>query len=89
LQIPAHAQRIGSGSCWIGCNSRSEMVIKEGRRLRFDKVDKTGVVNPRHKGRLHHIGIGNAYRDWRVAMLVDGLKIEIVASTAPRCDASS
>jgi hypothetical protein len=33
-------------------------------------------------GRLHHIGIGNAYAGWRAggraAMLIDGLKIEIV-----------
>ena len=28
--------------------------------------------------RFHHIGIGNAYAGWRVAMLIDGLDIEIV-----------
>ena len=32
----------------------------------------------RHRGRLHHLGIGNAYPGWRVAMLVNGLDIEIV-----------
>lgn len=48
------------------------------RRLRFDRVDRSGRVTLRHRGRLHHIGIGAAYRGWRVAMLIDGLKIEIV-----------
>jgi hypothetical protein len=32
----------------------------------------------RHLGRLHCLGIGNAYAGWRVAMLIDGLNIEIV-----------
>ncbi len=50
----------------------------EGRRLRLDRVDRSGRITLRHRGRLHHIGIGNAYAGWRVAMLVDGLDIEIV-----------
>lgn len=58
----------------------SASFVKVGeRRLRFDRVDKAGRVTLRHRGRLHHIGIGNAYAGWRVAMLIDGLKIEIVA----------
>ena len=48
------------------------------RRLRLDRVDKAGRVTLRYRGRLHHIGIGNAYAGWRVAMLVDGRTIEIV-----------
>ena len=53
--------------------------VKVGdRRLRMDRVDKAGRLTLRHRGRLHHIGIGNAYAGWRVAMLIDGLKIEIV-----------
>jgi transposase InsO family protein len=48
------------------------------RRLRFDRVDRTGRVTLRHRGKLHHIGIGNPYAGWRVAMLIDGLNIEIV-----------
>jgi transposase InsO family protein len=48
------------------------------RRLRFDRVDRTGRVTLRRRGRLHHIGIGNAYAGWRVAMLIDGLTIEVV-----------
>ena len=45
---------------------------------RFDRVDKAGRITLRHRGRLHHIGIGNAYAGWRVAMLIDGLDIEVV-----------
>ena len=53
--------------------------VKVGdRRLRLDKVDSRGRVTLRNRGRLHHIGIGNAYAGWRVAMLIDGLDIEIV-----------
>jgi len=54
------------------------VVKADGRRLRFDKVDKTGVVTLRHRGRLHHIGIGAAYKGWRVAMLIEGRHIEVV-----------
>lgn len=57
----------------------SPSFVKVGdRRLRFDRIDKAGRVTLRHRGRLFHIGIGNAYSGWRVAMLIDGLKIEIV-----------
>jgi len=54
------------------------VVQTDGRRLRFDKVDKTGAVTLRYRGRLHHIGIGAAFRGWRIAMLIDGRNIEIV-----------
>jgi transposase InsO family protein len=57
----------------------SPSFVKVGdRRLRMDRVDKAGRVTLRHRGRLHHIGVGNAYAGWRVAMLIEGLKIEIV-----------
>jgi transposase InsO family protein len=49
-----------------------------GRRLRFDKVGKTGSVTLRYRGKLHHIGIGAAYRGWRVVMLIEGRNIEIL-----------
>ncbi len=55
------------------------MIRIDNRRLRLDKVDSTGSVTLRHHGRLHHIGIGRAYAGWRVAMLVEGLDIEVVA----------
>ena len=51
----------------------------DGRRLRFDKIDGGGSVTIRHRGKLHHIGVGRPYAGWRVVMLVDGRNIEIVA----------
>jgi transposase InsO family protein len=57
----------------------SESFVKVGdRRLRLDKVDKDGRVTLRRRSKLHHIGIGNPYAGWRVAMLIDDLDIEIV-----------
>ena len=50
---------------------------------RFDKVDRHGSITLRYRGRLHHIGIGAAYRDWRIAMLIDGRNVEIVALHGP------
>ncbi len=55
------------------------VVATDGRRLRLDKVDKKGTVTIRYRGKLHHIGIGAAYRGWRVAMLIDDRNIEIVS----------
>jgi len=43
--------------------------------VRHDKVDAGGSVTLRHKGKLHHIGIGCPYAGWRVILLVDGLDI--------------
>jgi hypothetical protein len=40
---------------------------------------RSWVVTLRYRGRLHHIGIGNAYTGWRVAMLIDDRNVEIVA----------
>ncbi|HEV2362107.1 MAG TPA: IS481 family transposase [Acidimicrobiales bacterium] len=57
----------------------SPRFVKVGeRRLRLDKIDKAGHVTLRHRGRLHHIGIGRPWAGWPVAMLIDGLDIEIV-----------
>jgi transposase InsO family protein len=48
------------------------------RRLRLDRVDRSGTITLRRQGRLHHIGIGSSYAGWRVALLIDDLDIEIV-----------
>ncbi len=48
------------------------------RRLRLDRVDKSGRITLRRRARLHHIGIGNACAGSRVAVLIDQLDIEIV-----------
>jgi len=49
-----------------------------GYRVRHDKVDKAGVVTLRSASRLHHIGIGRAYAQWRVVILVNGLDVRII-----------
>ena len=72
----------------------SPSFVKVGdRRLRLDRVDRSGTVTLRYRGRLHHIGIGAAYSGWRVAMLVEDRDIEIVgldgsplAASRPRPD---
>lgn len=58
---------------------RGPMIDCTGYRVRSDKVDIGGGVTLRHKGRLHHIGIGRAYKGWRVLMLVAGLEVTIVS----------
>ena len=58
---------------------RGPMIDCTGYRVRHDKVDRKGSVTLRHKGRLHHIGIGAAYRGWRVVMLVAGLEVQILS----------
>jgi transposase InsO family protein len=50
-----------------------------GYRVRHDRIDKKGAVTVRYKGRLHHIGIGAAYKGWRVVMLIAGLEIRILS----------
>ncbi len=72
-QTPASVYRAREKAAPTGA-----VVKADGRRLRFDKVDKTGAVTVRYRGRLHHIGIGHAYTGWRIAMLIDDRKIEIV-----------
>ena len=47
-------------------------------RVRHDKVHRDGKVTLRHRGRLHHIGIGKAHRNKRVIMLVAGLDIRVL-----------
>jgi len=49
-----------------------------GYRVRHDKVDTKGAVTLRHRGRLHHIGVGAAYKGWRVVMLVAGLDVRVI-----------
>lgn len=49
-----------------------------GYRVRHDKVSKSGNVTIRHKSRLHHIGLGAAFKGWRVVLLVAGLEVRIL-----------
>jgi transposase InsO family protein len=54
------------------------LITTAGYRVRHDKVDSAGRVTLRYKGKLHHIGIGNAYSGWRIVLLVAGLDIQVI-----------
>jgi len=49
-----------------------------GYRVRHDKVSKTGNLTMRYRGKLHHIGVGAAYKGWRVILLVAGREVRII-----------
>jgi hypothetical protein len=49
-----------------------------GYRVRHDKVSKTGNISIRYRGRMHHIGIGAAYKGWRVILLIAGRDIRVL-----------
>lgn len=53
------------------------MIDTVGYRVRHDKIDRSGRVTLRYKGKLHHVGVGNAYAGWWVVVLVAGLDIRI------------
>ncbi|MFP5352151.1 MAG: IS481 family transposase [Actinomycetota bacterium] len=47
-------------------------------RVRHDKVDRHGAVTIRHKGKIHHIGMGRANNGRRVILLVADLHVRII-----------
>ena len=47
-------------------------------RVRRDIIGPTGTVTLRHRGRLHHIGIGRTYAGTHILLLVQDLDIRIV-----------
>lgn len=47
-------------------------------RVRKDKVDRFGRVTLRYLGRLHHIGLGLAYKNRSVRLLVAGDHVRVV-----------
>ncbi|MHB1340489.1 MAG: integrase core domain-containing protein [Coriobacteriia bacterium] len=52
--------------------------IPRGTRVRRDRIDGGGAVTLRHKGRLHHIGVGRIHRHKPVIMLVADLDVRIL-----------
>jgi transposase InsO family protein len=56
-----------------------KLVLGAGVRVRRDRIDKVGRVTLRHRGRLHHIGVGRAHKGTRVLLLIDGLDVRIVS----------
>ena len=47
-------------------------------RVRHDKVDKAGSVTIRHRGRLHHIGVGRTHAGTCVILLIQDLHVRVV-----------
>ena len=58
-----------------------ESHIDSHYRIRHDIVGDTGTVTLRHKGTLHHIGIGRTHARTHIIMLIDDLNIRIVNPT--------
>lgn len=52
--------------------------LPRGCRVRRDRIDKTGRVTLRHRGRMHHIGVGAAHKHMPVIMLVADLDVRIL-----------
>lgn len=50
-------------------------------RVRHDIIDSNGKLTLRVNGKLHHIGIGRTHARTPVIMLIQDLKIRIIAAT--------
>lgn len=55
-----------------------EIDLPKGTRVRRDRIDGGGAVTLRHKGRLHHIGVGRAHKHKEVIMLVADFDVRIL-----------
>jgi transposase InsO family protein len=49
-----------------------------GYRVRHDRISKNGNLTLRYRGRLHHLGVGAAYKGWRVILLIADRDIRIL-----------
>jgi len=47
-------------------------------RVRFDHVDKFGKITLRRAGITHHLGVGAAFRNQKVIMLVDQIQVQVI-----------
>lgn len=56
----------------------AEIDLPKGTRVRRDRIDSGGAVTLRHRGRLHHIGVGRVHRHKEVIMLVADLDVRIL-----------
>jgi transposase InsO family protein len=57
---------------------RPAVPVGRETRIRHDRVDGTGKVTLRHRGRLHHVGIGRAFKGRRVVLIIDGLDVRVI-----------
>jgi len=62
----------------LGKDKPNPNTLNNESRVRYDKVDSTGVVTFRFAGKMHHIGIGRPHKNTKVIMLIDGLEIRVV-----------
>lgn len=60
---------------------RLAKITVDGYRLRRDKIDRNGKITIRHKGRLHHIGLGRQHAGQPVAVLIAGRDIRVLDDT--------
>ncbi len=70
-------------------HSLGPRIDSAGYRVRNDKVDRSGKVTLRYRGRLHHIGVRRSYAGWRVVLLVAGREVRILSADGHHCDNSS
>lgn len=55
-----------------------KLVVGKETRVRHDRIDAAGKLTIRYRSRLHHIGVGRAYKRLRVIVLVSGLQIRVL-----------
>jgi len=60
---------------------RLARITVDGYRLRRDKIDRNGKITIRHKGRIHHIGLGRRHAGQTVAVLIAGRDIRVLNDT--------
>jgi hypothetical protein len=85
-QLPSVSCRNSSGdssSNVIRCPTTSPTMLTCAglplyKRVRHDRVDKTGVVTLRYLSRLHHIGLGADYRGLPVHLLVANKNVRVI-----------
>jgi transposase InsO family protein len=56
-------------------------ITVDGYRIRHDRIDRTGKITIRYKGRLHHIGLGRKHAGRTVAVLIAGRDIRVLDNT--------
>jgi len=57
---------------------RPRTTVGKETRVRHDRVDGDGKVTLRYRGKLHHVGIGRAFKGRYVVLLVDGLDVRVL-----------
>jgi transposase InsO family protein len=57
---------------------RPRITVGKETRVRHDRVDRDGKVTIRYRSKLHHVGIGRAFKGRRVVLLVDGLDVRVL-----------